>query len=121
VQWHSDQTPEPQPPGVTFIAMLESPAAAGGDTLISSSVQAYKSLSPRFRKRLEGLTAIHSNNDGVKQELKNGDNAVMRRQELVQEHPVVIVHPVTKEKALCKDSLSFLDYSYRELTADMDN
>ncbi|KAK9777598.1 putative TauD/TfdA-like domain-containing protein [Seiridium cardinale] len=100
VQWHSDQTPEPQPPGVTFIAMLESPAAAGGDTLISSSVQAYKSLSPRFRKRLEGLTAIHSNNDGVTQELKNGDNAVMRRQELVQEHPVVIVHPVTKEKAL---------------------
>ncbi|KAK6212520.1 hypothetical protein LQW54_005104 [Pestalotiopsis sp. IQ-011] len=100
VQWHSDQTPEPQPPGVTFIGMLESPAAAGGDTLMSSSVQAYKSLSPRFRKRLEGLTAIHSNNDGVKQELKNGDGAVMRRQELVQEHPVVIVHPVTKEKAL---------------------
>jgi sulfonate dioxygenase len=84
--------------------MLESPAAAGGDTLVSSSVQAYKSLSPRFRKRLEGLTAIHSNNDGVTQELKNGDKAVMRRQELVQEHPVVIVHPVTKEKALCKNS-----------------
>lgn len=102
MQWHSDQTPEPQPPGVTFIGMLESPAAAGGDTLMSSSVQAYRSLSPRFRKRLEGLTAIHSNNDGVKQELKNGDGAVMRRQELVQEHPVVIVHPVTKEKALCK-------------------
>ncbi|KAK3313102.1 hypothetical protein B0H66DRAFT_484502 [Apodospora peruviana] len=101
VQWHSDQTPEPQPPGTTFICMLESPEAAGGDTLVSSSVQAYKSLSPRFRKRLEGLTAIHSNNDGVSQELKNnGEAAVMRRQELVQEHPVVIVHPVTKEKAL---------------------
>lgn len=80
--------------------MLESPAAAGGDTLVSSSVQAYKSLSPRFRKRLEGLTAIHTNNDGVTQEMKNGQNAVMRRKELVQEHPVVIVHPVTKEKAL---------------------
>lgn len=80
--------------------MLESPAAAGGDTLVSSSVQAFKSLSPRFRKRLEGLTAIHTNNDGVSQELKNGDGAVMRRQGLVQEHPVVLVHPVTKEKAL---------------------
>lgn len=105
VQWHTDQSPEPQPPGTTFICMLESPSAAGGDTLVGSSVQAYKSLSPRFRKRLEGLTAIHTNNDGVSQELKNnGDNAVMRRKELVQEHPVVIVHPVTKEKALCKSN-----------------
>ncbi|KAL1858790.1 hypothetical protein VTK73DRAFT_7806 [Phialemonium thermophilum] len=101
IQWHTDQSPEPQPPGTTFICMLESPPAAGGDTLVSSSVQAYKALSPRFRKRLEGLTAIHSNNDGVTQELKNnGDKAVMRRRELVQEHPVVIVHPVTREKAL---------------------
>ena len=80
--------------------MLESPQSAGGDTLVSSSVAAFKALSPRFRKRLEGLTAIHTNNDGVSQELKNGQNAVMRRAELVQEHPVVILHPVTKEKAL---------------------
>lgn len=100
VQWHTDQSPEPQPPGTTFIGMLESPESAGGDTLVSSSVAAFKALSPRFRKRLEGLTAIHSNNDGVSQELKNGNGAVMRRKELVQEHPVVILHPVTKEKAL---------------------
>jgi alpha-ketoglutarate-dependent taurine dioxygenase len=26
----------------------------------------------------------------------------MRRQTLQSEHPVVIVHPVTKQKALCK-------------------
>ncbi|KAL1893741.1 hypothetical protein Sste5346_006242 [Sporothrix stenoceras] len=101
VQWHTDQSPEPQPPGTSFICMLESPTAAGGDTLVSSSVAAFKGLSPRFRKRLEGLTAIHSNNDGVTQELKNnGAGAVMRRKELIQEHPVVLVHPVTKEKAL---------------------
>jgi sulfonate dioxygenase len=80
--------------------MLESPAIAGGDTLVSSSVQAFNALSPRFRKRLEGLTAIHSNNDGVSQEMKHGNDAVMRRAELQQEHPIVIVHPVTKEKAL---------------------
>ncbi|KAK2755411.1 alpha-ketoglutarate-dependent taurine dioxygenase [Colletotrichum kahawae] len=102
VQWHTDQSPEPQPPGTTFICMLESPSAAGGDTLVSSSVQAFKALSPKFRKRLEGLTAIHSNDDGVTQEMNNGQNAVMRRQQLVQEYPVVIVHPVTREKALCK-------------------
>ncbi|CAJ2501970.1 Uu.00g048230.m01.CDS01 [Anthostomella pinea] len=101
VQWHTDQSPEPQPPGTTFICMLESPPTAGGDTLVSSSVASYKGLSPRFRKRLEGLTAVHSNDDGVTQELRNnGTGAVMRRQQLVQEHPVVIVHPVTGEKAL---------------------
>jgi sulfonate dioxygenase len=81
--------------------MLESPTTAGGDTLVSSSVRAYSSLSPRFRKRLEGLTAIHTNNDGVSQELKQGQQAVMRRGVLQAEHPVVLVHPVTKQKALC--------------------
>lgn len=102
VQWHTDQSPEPQTPGTTFICMLESPAAAGGDTLVSSSVQAYKSLSPQFRKRLEGLTAIHSNNDGFQSELQNGEKAVLRRGIIESEHPVVIVHPVTREKALCE-------------------
>ena len=102
VQWHTDQSPEAQTPGTTFICMLESPSTAGGDTLVSSSVQAYKSLSPRFRKRLEGLTAIHSNTDGVVAEMKNGEKAVMRRGVIQSEHPIVIVHPVTKEKALCK-------------------
>jgi sulfonate dioxygenase len=82
--------------------MLETPSAAGGDTLISSSVQAFESLSPRFRKRLEGLTAIHSNDDGVAQELKNAETAVMRRQQLTAEHPIVRVHPVTGQKALCE-------------------
>lgn len=112
IQWHTDQSPEPQTPGTTFICMLESPSAAGGDTLISSSVQAYKSLSPRFRKRLDGLTALHSNNDGVRAELKNGDKAVLRRGAIETIHPVVIIHPVTGEKALCKPphpSLSPLD------------
>ncbi|KAJ5193576.1 Taurine catabolism dioxygenase TauD/TfdA [Penicillium cf. viridicatum] len=88
------------PPGTTFIAMLESPTTAGGDTLVSSSVRAYSSLSPRFRKRLEGLTAIHTNNDGVSQELKHGQQAVMRRGVLQAEHPVVLVRPVTKQKTL---------------------
>lgn len=59
--------------------MLESPSGAGGDTIFSSSVRAYERLSPKFRKRLEGLYAVHSNNDGVAAELKHGSNAVLRR------------------------------------------
>jgi sulfonate dioxygenase len=54
----------------------------------------------RFRKRLEGLTAIHSNTDGVMAESKNGEKAVMRRDVIESEHPFVIVHPVTGEGAL---------------------
>jgi len=101
IQFHTDQSPEPQTPGTTFICMLESPDGAGGDTIMSSSVRAYSRLSPRFRRRLEGLTAIHSNLDGASAEIQNnGQGAVMRRQVLEAEHPVVIVHPVTKEKAL---------------------
>lgn len=81
--------------------MLESPSGAGGDTIISSSVRAFERLSPRFRKRLEGLTAIHSNSDVASAEINNnGTKAVMRRDMVTNEHPVVIVHPVTKRKAL---------------------
>lgn len=98
--------------------MLESPSGAGGDTLFSSvsrclgsqgreladidsqSVKAFEGLSPKFRKRLEGLYAIHSNNDGVSAERKHGDKAVLRRGVLEAAHPLVIVHPVTGKKAL---------------------
>ncbi|TRM58801.1 hypothetical protein BD626DRAFT_410151 [Schizophyllum amplum] len=101
IQFHTDQSPEPQTPGTTFICMLESPSGAGGDTIVSSSVRAYQRLSPLFRKRLEGLWAVHSNNDGATTEVKNnGTNAVQRRGVLTNKHPVVIVHPVTKQKAL---------------------
>ena len=35
IQFHVDQSPENQPPGLTFFCMLESPSGAGGDTIIS--------------------------------------------------------------------------------------
>lgn len=65
-------------------------------------MRAYSSLPPRFRKRSEGLATIHTNNDGVSQGLKHGQQAVMRRWVLQAEHPIALVHPVTKQKALCK-------------------
>ena len=59
VTWHSDVTYEAQPPGTTFLYVLDTPTA-GGDTLFSNQVEAYKRLSPEFRKRLFGLKALHS-------------------------------------------------------------
>lgn len=57
--WHSDVTYEEQPPGTTFLYVLDGPET-GGDTLFCNQVKAYERLSPEFRKRLHGLTALHS-------------------------------------------------------------
>ena len=59
ITWHSDVTYENQPPGTTFLYVLDTPTA-GGDTLFSNQVEAYNRLSPEFRKRLHGLKALHS-------------------------------------------------------------
>lgn len=59
VTWHSDVTYEKQPPGTTFLYILDSPDA-GGDTLFSNQAEAYNRLSPEFQKRLHGLRAVHS-------------------------------------------------------------
>ena len=59
ITWHSDVTYENQPPGTTFLYILDTPSA-GGDTLFASQVEAYNRLSPEFQKRLHGLKALHS-------------------------------------------------------------
>lgn len=59
ITWHSDVTYEAQPPGTTFLYILDGPKA-GGDTLFSNQTEAYNRLSPEFRKRLHGLKALHS-------------------------------------------------------------
>ena len=59
VRWHSDVTYENQPPGTTFLVLLDGPKS-GGDTLFVNQVQAYNRLSTEFQKRLQGLQAVHS-------------------------------------------------------------
>jgi sulfonate dioxygenase len=59
ITWHSDVTYEKQPPGVTFLLLLDGPAA-GGDTLFANQAAAYNRLSPEFQKRLHGLKVVHS-------------------------------------------------------------
>jgi sulfonate dioxygenase len=59
IRWHSDVTYEKQPPGTTFLYLLDGPVA-GGDTLFVNQVEAYNRLSPEFQKRLLGLQAVHS-------------------------------------------------------------
>jgi sulfonate dioxygenase len=97
VTWHSDVTFEKQPPGTTFLYLLDGPTS-GGDTLFADMAQAYRRLSPEFRRRLHGLKAVHSGIEQINNSLNRG--GIARREGITSEHPIVRTHPVTGEKAL---------------------
>ena len=97
VAWHSDVTYERQPPGTTFLYILDTPET-GGDTLFANMAEAYRRLSPGFRERLHGLRAVHS---AVEQaHSSKSRDSVLRREPVTHVHPLVRTHPVTGEKAL---------------------
>ncbi|KAI9708652.1 MAG: hypothetical protein M1820_003870 [Bogoriella megaspora] len=99
--WHTDVSFEAQPPGTTFLYVLDGPKA-GGDTLFANMVEAYNRLSPEFQKRLHGLKATHSS---IEQAAASRDRGgVVRREPITTEHPVVRTHPATGEKALYVNS-----------------
>lgn len=92
ITWHSDVTFEKQPPGTTFLYILDGPSS-GGDTLFADMAQAYRRLSPEFRKRLHGLKAVHSGIEQVNNSLNKG--GIARRDPITSEHPIVRTHPVS--------------------------
>lgn len=97
VAWHSDVSYEAQPPGTTFLYILDKPEV-GGDTIFADQVEAYNRLSDGFKERLHGLKAVHS---GIEQaEASKARGSICRRDPVTNEHPVVRTHPVTGEKAL---------------------
>ncbi|KAJ5749661.1 hypothetical protein N7533_006689 [Penicillium manginii] len=97
VSWHSDVTYEAQPPGTTFLYILDTPEV-GGDTAFVNQVEAYNRLSPAVKERLHGLRAVHSGVEQADFSLQRG--GVVRREPVKNEHPLVRTHPVTGEKAL---------------------
>ena len=99
--WHSDVTYEKQPPGTTFLYLLDGPEV-GGDTLFADQVEAYRRLSPILQERLHGLKAVHSGVEQAEFSRKRGGH--VRREPIETEHPVVRTHPVTGEKALFVNS-----------------
>lgn len=112
VQWHSDVSFELQPPGTTFLYILDVPEV-GGDTLFANQVEAYNRLSPGFQERLHGLRATHSGVEQVNASRSKG--SIVRREPIITEHPVVRTHPVTGEKALyvnpqCKSEVGCTEF-----------
>ena len=97
VAWHSDVTYEKQPPGTTFLYILDKPGS-GGDTLFANMAEAYNRLSPGFQERLHGLKAVHSGIEQADSARLRG--SIVRREPVVSEHPLVRTHPITGEKAL---------------------
>lgn len=97
VAWHSDVSYERQPPGTTFLYMLEKPET-GGDTLFANTVEAYNRLSPLMQERLHGLQVLHSGVEQANASLSRG--GILRREPVQSVHPIVRTHPSTGEKAL---------------------
>ncbi|KAH9883810.1 TauD-domain-containing protein [Xylariomycetidae sp. FL2044] len=97
VAWHSDVSYEKQPPGTTFLYVLDKPET-GGDTLFVNAVEAYRRLSPLFQERLHGLKTTHSGIEQVGAALAR--DSIVRREPVVSAHPIVRTHPATGEKAL---------------------
>ena len=88
VAWHTDITFEDEPPKCSILNGVVIPFA-GGDTMWSDQVLAFKSLSAKMKNTLRGCTAIHDASEFAHSGIK-----------AVTKHPVVIIHPETGEEAL---------------------
>jgi alpha-ketoglutarate-dependent taurine dioxygenase len=99
VSWHSDVSYELQPPGLTIFFMLELPKE-GGDTQFASQVEVYRRFSPEFKKRLEGLRAVHS---GVLQANNSRAKGGPVRREPI-ETEVCFLYPPRRACTLCQST-----------------
>lgn len=97
VAWHSDVSYEAQPPGTTFLYILDKPET-GGDTLFVNAVEAYNRLSPLMQERLHGLKAVHSGIEQVNAAKARG--SIVRREPVYNAHPIIRTHPATGEKGI---------------------
>merc|ERR1719456_1113259 len=112
--WHTDMTWMENPPRATFLQCvqrgpeMESGGFEGGprgSTMVCSMTNAFDMLSPGLQKQLEGMTARHSVVDLMRQRKEDPetikeypDGLIMSKTE--NEHPAVIVHPVSGRKSM---------------------
>ncbi len=116
--WHSDLSYKQNPSMLSALYSVEIPEKDGriyGDTQYASVVAAYEHLPEVMKKRLEGLSAVHSyayyrkkNRLAQQEEAKQGGR-VIKEAELSDEQlktvpdmsfPIVRTHPVTKRRTL---------------------
>ena len=98
--WHADVTPLINPPSHSILR-AESVPPYGGDTQFTNVAAAYAGLSPLLREFIDELRAEHRFGTTVSAERsseKIGD--LVRTNPLASIHPVVRVHPETRERVL---------------------
>jgi taurine dioxygenase len=102
--WHTDLTYSATPPMASILYGVVIPEA-GGDTMWNNLYAAYESLSPRMRKFVASLTAVHNIVTSMPTDFMEqswAPNQLKRLQEVTPpvEHPVVRTHPETGRKCL---------------------
>lgn len=99
-EWHTDVTPAINPPAASVLRADIVPEF-GGDTTFSNSAAAYEGLSEPFRAFLDGLQAEHRYGANLARKgLESRGGNVTAKNQLIAQHPVVRVHPITKERGL---------------------
>ena len=126
--WHIDITFVANPNRYSILYGVEIPPY-GGDTIFGSLIAAYEGLSPPIKALVDGLQAVHqtsSYDGGGRGPRKDGRSAGP----FVSLHPLVRVHPETREKLLFfnagttthiaglkeRESQHLLDLLYHEVT-----
>lgn len=104
------------PPSYTILSACEVPPV-GGDTLFSSSTEAYRRLSPEFAERLRGLRAVHSSFEQDAESRARGGPS--RRPPIKTEHPLIRKNVVTGAPMLsCNEGFCRSIVGYKKEESD---
>lgn len=98
-KWHSDVTFRAQPSFGAVLRARELPAV-GGDTLWCDGAEAYEGLSDEVKARIEGRTATHDLLFDFGDRITPDRRAAMAAEFPPQHHPIVRIHPETRERVL---------------------
>jgi alpha-ketoglutarate-dependent taurine dioxygenase len=101
-RWHTDVTFAAHPPLASILSAKKIPTY-GGDTLWADLIDAYNTLPKPIQTMLDGLYAIHDLK-GTFHRFRDEDKAGENRSKLESQepvrHPVVRIHPDSKERGL---------------------
>jgi len=103
-EWHTDHSYD-QIPALGSILLAKEIPNNGGDTLFACMYKAYENLSDGMKVTLEGLNAVHSSRHvfGEGSDYSQSSKGRIGNSELATQdaiHPVIIIHPESKKKAL---------------------
>lgn len=97
--WHTDATWREKPPLGCVLRCVECPPV-GGDTMWANMVLAYEKLPEVVKQQIAGLRARHSIEASFGAAMAPEKRLALHAQFPDAEHPVVRIHPETREKVL---------------------